>query len=56
MGKIRRYKHGNTVVFIDQIKNTLGALSLKDIKNEHAFLLFFEILLASLKFGKRKNN
>ena len=40
MGKIRRYKHSNTVVLIDQIKNSLGALSLKNMKNEHVFLLF----------------
>ena len=26
-----------TMVFIDQMKNALGALSLKSIKNEHAF-------------------
>ena len=48
MGKIRRHEHSNTMVFIDQIKNTLGALSFKNIKNEHAFLLFFEIQLGSL--------
>ena len=56
MSKIRRYKHSNKMVFINQIKNTLGALSLKNIKNEHVFLLFYEIQLGSLWLGKRKNN
>ena len=50
MGKIRirQYEHSNTMVLIDQIKNTLGALSHSNIKNEHAFLLIFEIKLGSL--------
>ena len=39
MGKIHWYEHSNTMVFIDQMKNALGALSLKSIKNEHAFAL-----------------
>ena len=43
MGKFRRYEYSNTMFFSDQIKITLDALSLKNIKNEHAFLLFFEI-------------
>ena len=41
------------MVFIYQIKNTLGALSLKNIKNEHSFLLFFETQLGSLWLGKQ---
>ena len=56
MGKIRRHEHRNTMVFIDQIKNTLGALNFKNIKNEDAFLLFFEIQLGSLWLAKRRNN
>ena len=56
MGKICLYEHSNTMVFIDQIKNTLGALSLKNLKNKHAFLLFCKIKLGSLWLGKWKNN
>ena len=40
MGKICQYEHSNAMLFIDQINVTLGALSLKNIKNEDAFLLF----------------